>query len=58
MVSEDFLFGLLTGLTIGIVVGAFLFKSLSEPRPSSIIFERDKSGKIVEIHYIPGVKKT
>ena len=44
------------GVMVGIPIGFMIAKQISV-RPQTVIFTRDSEGRIVEIHYLPGILK-
>jgi galactitol-specific phosphotransferase system IIC component len=54
--SEWFIAGFVIGVIIGVLAGYMLSRYLAQPMmvPASVVFDRDASGRIVAIHYIPG----
>jgi hypothetical protein len=57
--SDGLIVGLLIGTLVGIPIGWILAQSLMKPQPSpsSVVFDRDKEGKISSIHYVPVAAK-
>lgn len=59
MADSDWLIaGLIIGVLIGIPLGWILAQTAVKPAPSSVVFERDKEGRISGIHYVPSGAKT
>ena len=60
MAEADWLIiGLVIGLVAGIPIGWLLAQLAQAARPTapaSVVFERDKEGRIVAIHYVPGAR--
>jgi galactitol-specific phosphotransferase system IIC component len=54
--SEWFIAGFIIGVIIGVLAGYMLFRYLVQPMtaPASVVLDRDASGRIVAIHYMPG----
>ncbi|MEM2365710.1 MAG: hypothetical protein QXL06_02075 [Nitrososphaerota archaeon] len=56
MSSDDWLvIGIILGLLLGITIGYIIVQTNLQPRPSqpvSVLFERDREGRIVAIHYV------
>jgi hypothetical protein len=52
--------GLIVGMFIGIPLGWILAQMMPKPAPapSSVVFDRDKEGRIAGIHYVPSGVKT
>ena len=50
-----FVAGLITGILVGVSIGWLLAQTIA--KPASVIFERDKEGKISGIHYVPAGAK-
>jgi len=49
------LVGLLVGVPIGWLIAQVLMKLPSAQATASVVFDRDEQGRIVAIHYVPGV---
>jgi len=56
--SDWLIAGLIIGVLIGIPLGWILAQTAVKPAPSSVVFERDKEGRISGIHYVPSGAKT
>jgi hypothetical protein len=63
--SGWFIAGLVVGAAIGFLLGFSLSRYLApvqpqqpvqQPMSASVVFDRDESGRISAIHYVPGVK--
>jgi len=56
-----FVAGVVIGVVIGFLLGFTLSRYISpaqlqQPLHASVVFERDESGRITAIHYVPGAK--
>jgi len=54
--SDGMLIGLLIGIFVGVPLGWLITQAIFKPTPtapSSVVFDRDKEGKISSIHYVP-----
>jgi len=45
--------GLVIGILIGIPIGWLIAQAVAHKEPSSVVFDRDESGRITAIHYVP-----
>jgi uncharacterized membrane-anchored protein YhcB (DUF1043 family) len=60
MAEHDwFVVGLFVGLLIGVPIGWLIAQVVTKQFPAqaqaSVIFDRDEQGRVVAIHYVPGV---
>ena len=57
--AEWLAIGFLIGVLVGIPLGWLLLQSLVQPRQqpqqvrASVVFDRDETGRITAIHYVP-----
>ena len=52
--TDGVIIGLLIGVLVGIPIGWMVAQTVSKgSMASSVIFERDKEGRIAGLHYVP-----
>jgi len=44
---------LLIGAVFGFILGFALAYALTKEKPASVVFDRDREGRVVAIHYVP-----
>jgi hypothetical protein len=55
--SDWLLAGLIIGVLVGVPLGYLLAQIVAKPSTSSVVFDRDREGRISGIHLVPiGVK--
>jgi ABC-type antimicrobial peptide transport system permease subunit len=54
--SDWLIVGLVIGVLVGIPLGWIIAQAFAKQAPSSVVFERDREGRITGLHYVPGVK--
>lgn len=55
--SGWFIAGFVIGVAVGVVAGYMLSRFISAPMHASVVFDRDESGRISAIHYVPGAQR-